>query len=75
MEHHSILQLNTSREYFDEVHLSVIDGISENIAYLLQKDKYGSINEAGTTKLGYYVVKCVSRDINTTVVKNKYPVK
>ena len=37
-------------EAFDEIHQVVIDGISENIASLVQSGMYGAINKYDTTK-------------------------
>ena len=51
---------NKSSEDFDEVNKVVLDGISANMSSLVQTGKYGAINAADPTKLGYYVVKYVS---------------
>ena len=48
---------STSSEYFDAVHKAVLDGISENMDYLVQLGKYGATNAADTTTMGYYVIK------------------
>ena len=50
----------TSSEYFDVVHKVVLDGISENMVSLLQLGKYGAINAADPTTMGYYVINCLS---------------
>ena len=49
-----------TNEDFDEVHKVVLYGISDNIYELVQNEKYGAINTADTTKMGYYVVKLLS---------------
>ena len=46
-------------EDFDEVHQVVLYGISANMISLLHTGKYGYVNVAYTTTLGYYVVKCI----------------
>ena len=51
---------NTTSEEFDEMIQVMLDIISVNMAYLVQKDKYGAINTAYPTTLVYYVVKYVS---------------
>ena len=60
----------------------MLDRISENMAYLLKWGKYGSTNEAGSTKMGYYVIKYLSephtlKEYQTThgqVIKEGKPV-
>ena len=47
----------TSTEDFDMVNKVVLDYIISNIASLVQLYKYGAINAAGPTTIGYYVVK------------------
>ena len=42
------------------VHKVVLDGISENIASLVQLGKYVATNAAYPTKMVYYVIKCIS---------------
>ena len=39
----------------------VLDGISANMASLVQLGKYGAINASDTTKMGYYVIKYLSK--------------
>ena len=46
-----------SSEDFDAVHKVVFDSISYNIASLVQLVKYGAINAADPTTMGYYVIK------------------
>ena len=38
----------------------MLDGISENMAFLLQLGKYDAINTADTTPTGYYVINYLS---------------
>ena len=45
---------------FDEIHKVVIDGISENMASLVQSGMYGAINTYDTTKNGFYVIQFLS---------------
>ena len=47
----------TSSEDFDAVHKSLIDGISENMDYLVQLGKYSDTNAADPTTIKYYVIK------------------
>ena len=47
----------TSKEGFDSFIKTVLDIISDNMASLVQLCKYGAINEAGPTTMGYYVIK------------------
>ena len=47
----------TSIEDFGTVHELVLDGISENMASLVQLGKYRSIYAAYLTTMGYYVIK------------------
>ena len=47
----------TSSEEFYAVHKVFLDGISDNIAYLVQIGKYGVINATDTSTMGYYVIK------------------
>ena len=42
------------------MHKVVLYGISDNMSELVQNEKYGAINTADTTKMGYYVVKFLS---------------
>ena len=51
----NIMQLShkaTSIEEIDKIHQVVLDGISDNIAVLVQNDKYGAINLTYTTTMG-----------------------
>ena len=51
---------NTLSEDFDEVNQLVLDGISNNMSSLVHTGKYGAINVADPTTLGYYVVNYLS---------------
>ena len=53
-------QKATTSEAFEEVNQVVLDGISDNIASLVQSGKYGAINKTYTPIMGYYVIKFVS---------------
>ena len=41
---------------FDEIHQVVIDGISDNMASLVESENYGAINTTDTTTNGFYVI-------------------
>ena len=59
----NILQLShkgKSSEEMDKIRQVVLDSISNNMAALVQTDKYGAINTADTTTMGYYVIKFMS---------------
>ena len=45
-----------SSEDFDEFHKVVLDGIRGNMSSLVQLSKYGTINTADPTIMGYYVI-------------------
>ena len=47
---------STSSETFDEIHQVVIDGISDNMASLVESGKYGAINTTDTSTNGFYVI-------------------
>ena len=47
-------------EAFDEIHQVVLDGISENMASLIQSRMYGAINTDETTTNGFYVIQFIS---------------
>ena len=53
-------QKSTYFEAFEEIHQVVLDGISDNMASLVQYDKYGTIKTADTTKNGFYVILFIS---------------
>ena len=48
-----------SSEDFDLLHKLVLDGISENMDSLVQLGKYGAIDAAYKTTMGYYMIKYV----------------
>ena len=56
---------------FDEIHQVVIEVISDNMASLVQSDKYVAINTSETTTNGYYAIKLISQAYmlqnNTTI--------
>ena len=58
-------------EAFDEIHKVVLDGISENMASLVQSFIYGVINTSDNTTNGFYVIQLVSESYtlqnNTTI--------
>ena len=47
---------STPYDAFDEIHQIFIDGISDNIALLVESGKYGSINTTDITTNGFYVI-------------------
>ena len=49
-------QKSTPSDAFDEIHQVVLDGISENMASLVESVKYGTINTTYTTTNGFYVI-------------------
>ena len=50
----------TTSEAFEDIFQVILDGISENMASLVQSGKYSAINTTGKSTMGYYVVKFVS---------------
>ena len=50
---------STPFEDFDEIHQIFIDGISDNMASLVQSGKYCVINTSDTTNNRYYVIKFI----------------
>ena len=50
----------TPFESFDEIHQVVLDGISENIASLVQSGMYGAINTDYTTANIFYFIQFIS---------------
>ena len=70
----SIIQLSqksTPSEACDEIHQVVLDGISDNMASLIESLKYGAINTTDTTTNGFYVIMFTSKlytiQDNTTI--------
>ena len=53
-------QKSTPSDAFDEIHQVVIDGISGNMASLVESVKYGAINTTDTTTNGFYVIMFTS---------------
>ena len=51
---------STPFEAFDEINKVVIDGISENMASLVQPGMYGTIDTDDITTNGFYVIKLLS---------------
>ena len=47
---------STSTETFDEIHQDILDGISDNIASLVESGKYGAINTTDTSTNGFYAI-------------------
>ena len=47
---------STSTKTFDEIHQVVLDGISNNMASLVEYGKYGAINTTDTSTNGFYVM-------------------
>ena len=45
-----------TNEEYDAFHKVVLDGISDNVSAILYNEKYGTINTAYPTTMGYYVV-------------------
>ena len=64
-------QKSTPSETFDETHQVFLDGTSDNMASLVEPDKYGAINTTGTTTNGFYVIMFTSESYtlqdNTTI--------
>ena len=62
---------STSSETFDEIHQVVLDGISDNMASLVESGKYGAMNTADTYTKGFYVIMFTSGEYtfqeNTTI--------
>ena len=51
---------STSSETFDEIHQVVLDGISDNMASLVESGKYGAIKTTDTSTNGFYVIMFTS---------------
>ena len=62
----------TFSEEIDEIHQVLLYGIIENMAALVKTDKYGSINTTYTTKMGYYVIKFMSKPYTLQEEDNYY---
>ena len=62
-------------EAFDEIHHVVLDGISENMASLVQSGMYCAINTNDNTSNGFYVIKFISEACtlkNNTTIDGKF---
>ena len=53
-------QKSTPSDSFDEIHQGVLDGISDNMASLVESVKYGSINTTDKETNGFYVIMFTS---------------
>ena len=49
-------QKSTPSDAFDEIHQVVLDEISDDMAFLVEPVKYGSINKTDMTTNGLYVI-------------------
>ena len=62
---------STPSDSFDEIHQVVLDGISDNMASLVESVKYGSINTTDTSTNVFYVINFTSEaytlQYNTTI--------
>ena len=47
---------STSSDTFDEIHQVVLDGISDDMALLVESGKYGAINTTDTSTNVFYVI-------------------
>ena len=52
-------QKSTPFEAFEEIYQVVFDGISDNMASLVQTVKYGSINTSDTATNGFYAIQFI----------------
>ena len=53
-------QKSTPSESFDEIHQVVLEGMSDNMASLVESVKYGAINTTDTATNGFYIVMFTS---------------
>ena len=63
----NIIELSSksnSSETFDEIHQVVLDGISDNMASLVESGKYVAINTTYTSTNGFYVIMPLQVRIN-----------
>ena len=64
-------QKSTPSDAFDEIHQVVLDGISDDMASLVESGNYGAINTTDTSANGFYVFMLTSEAYtlqdNTTV--------
>ena len=73
-EHFKLIELtpkSTPFETFDEIHKVVLDGISENMASLVQSVMYSAIKTDDTATNGFYVIQFLPEEYtlqnNTTI--------
>ena len=55
-----MLSNSTSSDIIDEIHKVVLDGISDNMASLVESGKYGAINTTDTSTNVFYVIMFTS---------------
>ena len=53
-------QKSTPYDAFDEIQQVVLDGISENMASLVESGKYGTINTTDKAKNAFFVIMFTS---------------
>ena len=70
----NIIQLSqnlTPSNAFNEIQLSVLDGMSDNMASFVESENYGAINTTDTPTNGFYVIMFASKSYtlrhNTTI--------
>ena len=51
---------STPSDAFDEIHQIILDGISDDMASLVESGKYGAINTTDTTTNIFYVIMFTS---------------
>ena len=49
-------QKSTPSDTFDETHQVALDGISDNMAWLVESGEYGAINTTNTETNGFHVI-------------------
>ena len=66
-----ITPISITFEALDEIHQVVLDGISDNMASLIQSGMYGTINTLDNTSNGFYIIQSISEaytlKINPTI--------
>ena len=74
LEHYQIVTEVNPFDVFDEIHQVVIDGISDNMASLVESGNYGAINATNTATNGFYVIMFTSQSYtlqdNTNIDRN-----
>ena len=62
---------STPSNAFDEIHKVVLDGIGDNMASLVEPEKYGAINTTETKNNGFYfkmfTLEAYTLQDNTTI--------